>query len=144
MDTPPENNSTLLEIIVTSPVTIPTPLERINTSPETIPTPPETLSDPSPPESIIRKPVETTPFLPCHRKRPLETPPCSIPKKVRKSEPSEEDVRLLLRKETIETTQIKPVVGKFVMLYPNHLPKIWWVPSDQTQLIRVVSFVTNF
>ncbi|GFU48195.1 hypothetical protein NPIL_136201 [Nephila pilipes] len=73
----------------------------------------------------------------------LESPPCSIPNKVVKSEPCEEDVRLLLKTESIETPQRKQKVGDFVMLFPNHIPKIWWVPSYQTQLIRVVSFVTN-
>ncbi|GFU46150.1 hypothetical protein NPIL_419041, partial [Nephila pilipes] len=98
---------------------------------------------PSPPEPILLKPVDATPLLPTHRKRPLETPPCSLPNKIVKSEPSEEeDVRLLLKAETIETTQRTPKVGDFVMLYPNHPPKIWWVKSDQTQSIRVVSFVT--
>ncbi|GFU22798.1 hypothetical protein NPIL_590571, partial [Nephila pilipes] len=109
----------------------------------TRPAPEETVPEPSPPEPILLEPVETTPLLPTHRKRSLETPPCSLPNKIVKSEPSEEeDVRLLLKVETIETTQRTPKVGDFVMLYPSHPPKIWWVKSDQTQLIRVVSFVT--
>ncbi|GFT95476.1 hypothetical protein NPIL_484521 [Nephila pilipes] len=99
----------------------------------TRPAPGETVPEPSPPEPILLKPVETTPLLPTHRKRSLETPPCSLPNKIVKSEPSEEeDVRLLLKAETIETTQRTPKVGDFVMLYPNHPPKIWWVKSDQT------------
>ncbi|GFS35462.1 uncharacterized protein NPIL_688381 [Nephila pilipes] len=109
----------------------------------TRPAPEETVAEPSPPEPILLKPVETPPLLPTHRKRSLETPPCSLPNKIVKSEPSEEeDVRLLWKAETIETTQRTPKVGDFVLLYPNHPPKIWWVKSDQTQLIRVVSFVT--
>ncbi|GFS92137.1 uncharacterized protein NPIL_171591 [Nephila pilipes] len=105
------------------------------------PAPEETVPEPSPPEPILLKPVETPPLLPIHRKRSLETPLCSLPNKIVKSEPSEEeDVRLLWKAETIETTQRTPKVGDFVMLYPNHPPKIWWVKSDQTQLIRVVSF----
>ncbi|GFT07727.1 hypothetical protein NPIL_352571, partial [Nephila pilipes] len=91
----------------------------------TRPAPGETVPEPSPPEPILLKPVETPPLLPTHRKRSLETPPCSLPNKIVKSEPSEEeDVRLLLKAETIETTQRTPKVGDFVMLYPNHPPKI--------------------
>ncbi|GFT82959.1 hypothetical protein NPIL_279761 [Nephila pilipes] len=121
----------------TIPEKIPAPLEKL----PMLPAPVETVPEPSPTELIILKPVEAIPFFPCHRKRSLETPPCSIPNKVRKSEPTEEDVHLLLKTETIETTQMKPEVGNFVMLYRNHPPKIWWVQSDQTQLIRVVTFV---
>ncbi|GFT52314.1 hypothetical protein NPIL_215501 [Nephila pilipes] len=117
----------------------PAPLETIPdkmpASLEKLPTPPaplETIPGPSPPEPILLKPGETTPFLPCHRKRSPESPPCSIRNNFVKSEPSEEDVRLLLKIETIETTQMKPKVGEFVMLFPNHPPQIWWVPSDQT------------
>ncbi|GFU37052.1 hypothetical protein NPIL_591441 [Nephila pilipes] len=123
----------------TMPERRPAPLEKLST----LPAPVETVSEPSPPKPILLKPVETTPFLPSHRKRPLQSPPCSIPNKVVKSEPSEEVERLLLKTETIETTQMKSKRGDFVMLYPNHPPKIWWLPSDQTQLIRVISFVTN-
>ncbi|GFT96412.1 hypothetical protein NPIL_183061 [Nephila pilipes] len=106
----------------TVPEKIPAPLETLPTLPaplETLPTlpaPVETVPEPSPPDPIFLKPVETTPFFPCHRKRPLESPPCGIPNKVVKSEPSEEDVRLLLKTETIETTQMKRKVGDFVML----------------------------
>ncbi|GFT16500.1 hypothetical protein NPIL_243891 [Nephila pilipes] len=64
-------------------------------------------------------------FPPCHQKRPLETPPCSIPKKVVKLEPSREDVCLLWRKGTIKTTQRKPEVEDFVLLYPNLPSNIW-------------------
>ncbi|GFT74319.1 hypothetical protein NPIL_209421 [Nephila pilipes] len=91
----------------------------------TRPAPKETVPEPSPPEPMLLKPVETTPLLPTHRKRPLETPPCSLSNKIVKSEPpEEEDVRLLLKAETIETTQRTPKVGDLVMLYPNHPPKI--------------------
>ncbi|GFU19416.1 hypothetical protein NPIL_31661 [Nephila pilipes] len=107
----------------------------------TRPAPVETVPEPSAPKPIILKPQKTTPLFPTHRKRQLETPPCSIPNKVMKSKLCEEDVRLLLKTETIETTQMTPKVGDFVMIYPNHPPKIWWVPPDQ--LIRVVTFVTN-
>ncbi|GFT31788.1 hypothetical protein NPIL_657751 [Nephila pilipes] len=113
----------------------PAPLETV----PTLPAPAETFSEPSPPwkssppDPILLKPVETTPFLPCNRKRPLESPLYSIPNKIVKSEPSEESIRLLLKTETIETTQMKPKVGDFVMLYPNHPPKFggfhWTKPN---------------
>ncbi|GFS29873.1 hypothetical protein NPIL_235141 [Nephila pilipes] len=140
-ETIPERRPASLEKLPTLPAhveTIPEP-----SPPETIPAPLETVPEPSPPEPNLLKTVETTPFLPCHRKRSLESLPCSIPNKVVKSDPTEEDVRLLLKTETIESTQMKPNVGDFVMLFPNHPSKIWWVPSDQTQLIWVVSFVSN-
>ncbi|GFS66756.1 hypothetical protein NPIL_470691, partial [Nephila pilipes] len=133
-----------LEAQYSDMVYVPPEEATLERSPEIIPLPfPETVPEPSPPEPILLKPVETTSLLPTHRKRSLETPPCSLPNKIVKSEPSEEeDVRLLLKAETIETTQRTPKVGDFVMIYPNHPPKIWWVKSDQTQMIQVVSFVT--
>ncbi|GFU06903.1 hypothetical protein NPIL_304311 [Nephila pilipes] len=84
--------------------------------PKTIPTLPaaaETISEHSLAKPILLKPVERTPFLPSHQKRSLESPPFSIPNEVEKSEPSVEDVRLLLKTETIETPQRKPKVGDF-------------------------------
>ncbi|GFT83596.1 uncharacterized protein NPIL_106691 [Nephila pilipes] len=143
-ETMPERRPASVETVPTLPApgeTVPEPslLRTLLTRPAPV----ETVSEPSPPEPILLKPVEKTPLLPTHRKRPLETPPCSLPNKIVKSEPSEEeDVRLLLKAEAIETTQMTHKVGDFVMLYPNHPPKIWWVKSDQTQLIRVVYFVT--
>ncbi|GFT89152.1 hypothetical protein NPIL_273201 [Nephila pilipes] len=53
-----------------------------------------------------------------------------ILKKNVKSEPSEEDVRFFLRKDTTKTTHEKPEVGGFVMLFPNHHPKICLEPSE--------------
>ncbi|GFT49774.1 hypothetical protein NPIL_32471 [Nephila pilipes] len=101
-ETMPESRPASVETIPTLPApgeTVPEPslLRTLLTRPA----PGETVSEPSPPESILLKPVETTPLLPNHRKRPLETPLCSLPNKIVKSEPSEEeDVRLLLKRGT--------------------------------------------
>ncbi|GFT79083.1 hypothetical protein NPIL_467961, partial [Nephila pilipes] len=95
--------------------TLPAPVETLSAALETVP-------EPSPPKPIFLKAVETTPFLPCQRKKSLQSPPCSIANKVLKSEQTKDDVCLLLKTETIETTQMKPKVGDFVMLYPNHPP----------------------
>ncbi|GFT85285.1 hypothetical protein NPIL_11761, partial [Nephila pilipes] len=112
----PFPESSLLKTLFTRPApeeTVPEPslLKTLLTHPASE----ETVSEPSPPEPILLKSVETPPLLPTHRKRSLETPLCSLPNKIVKSEPSEEDdVRLLWKVETIETTQRTPKVGDFV------------------------------